>query len=409
MSQNKDIIINSVVRWDQAMAGSSLAIAKELSKTHRVFFVDRAFSIKDLFENYENFSLRKRLKAILFRVKPFIEIQTGFSNFVVATPGLTLPINFLPPGVIFDFFNSYNNLIVKLCIKRMVKQYEVKEYIYFNYFNPVILPTLNLRNAKKLMNIYYVTHDIRLSKYMAKHGERAEKRLFPKTDLVLVSSKHQFKRLFNQNINMHYFPNAVDYRFFENIRNKNITKPYDLINIGDTKVIMFCGYLSEIRIDYKLLKLVCDYFPQNLIVIIGKYEEQDLINHKLDTINNLIILGNRRFESIPNYIKCASVTIIPYLCNELNKSVYPLKINEYLAMGKPVVTTHFSEDLESFSDVVYIASTYELFLSYLEQAMKQDTEDRMLARLKVASINSWINRVRHLEGIIQNFLEKNNP
>ncbi|MCF8254221.1 MAG: hypothetical protein K9J84_06550, partial [Bacteroidia bacterium] len=203
MSQNKDIIINSVVRWDQAMAGSSLAIAKELSKTHRVFFVDRAFSIKDLFDDYENFSLRKRLQAILFRVKPFIEIQTGFSNFVVATPGLTLPINFLPPGIIFDFFNTYNNLIVKLCIKRMVKQYEIKEYIYFNYFNPVILPTLKLREAKRLMNIYYVTHDIRLSKYMAKHGDRAEKKLLAKTDLVLVSSKHQFRRLFNQNINMH--------------------------------------------------------------------------------------------------------------------------------------------------------------------------------------------------------------
>jgi teichuronic acid biosynthesis glycosyltransferase TuaH len=407
MSQHKDIIINSVVRWDQAMAGSSLAIAKELSKTHRVFFVDRAFSIKDLFDDYENFSLRKRLKAILFRVNPFLEIQTGFSNFVVATPGLTLPINFLPAGIIFDFFNSYNNLIVKLCIKRMVKQYDIKEYIYFNYFNPVILPTLKLSSAKKLMNIYYVTHDIRLSKYMSKHGDRAEKKLLSKTDLVLVSSKHQFKRLFNQNINMHYFPNAVDYRFFENIRNKNITKPYDLINIGDTKVILFCGYLSEIRIDYKLLKIVCENFPQNLVVIVGKYEEQDLIKHKLDTFHNLIILGNRRFESIPTYIKCASVTIIPYLCNELNKSVYPLKLNEYLAMGKPVVTTHFSEDLESFSDVVYIASTYDLFLSYLEQAMTQDTEDKMLARLKVASTNSWGNRVSHLEGIIHNFLEKN--
>ncbi|MCF8253030.1 MAG: glycosyltransferase, partial [Bacteroidia bacterium] len=214
-------------------------------------------------------------------------------------------------------------------------------------------------------------------------------------------------RLFNQNINMHYFPNAVDYRFFENIRNKNITKPYDLINIGDTKVILFCGYLSEIRIDYKLLKIVCENFPQNLVVIIGKYEEQDLIRHKFDTFHNLIILGNRRFESIPNYIKCASVTIIPYLCNELNRSVYPLKLNEYLAMGKPVVTTHFSEDLESFSDVVYIASTYDLFLSYLEQAMTQDTEDKMLARLKVASTNSWINRVSHLESIIHNFFEKN--
>jgi glycosyltransferase involved in cell wall biosynthesis len=405
MSEKRTIIIYSLMRWDQPMAGASMAIARELSKTNRVFFIDRPFSIKDLFKSYEDFSVRKRLKAILFRRNQFLTVQTGFSNFVVATPGLTIPINFLPPGIIFDFFNAINTWIVKSCIKNMVKKYQIKEYIFINYFNPVMIPTLKISKAQNLMNIYYVVHDIRLSKYMQKHGEKAQEDLLAKTDMVLVSSKHQFKRLFRQSSRMHYFANAVDYSFFENARTKEIPKPYDLLNIGQTKVIMFCGYLSSIRIDYKLLKLVCETYPQYLVVIIGTYEEKDLIYHGLEQIPNLIILGNRRYESMPSYIKCAHVTIIPYLCNELNQSVYPMKLNEYLAMGKPVVSTHFSPDLDSFAEVVYISSSYQEFLNNIEIALHEDSEIRISQRLKLANSNNWSRRADHLNFLIEQFIQ----
>jgi teichuronic acid biosynthesis glycosyltransferase TuaH len=141
MNTHTDIIIFSANRWDQPNAGTSVALAKELSKTRRVFFVDRPFSIKDLFLDYGRYSLQKRLPAILFRRKPFIDVQTGFSSFVVATPGLSLPINFLPKGAVFEILNIFNNWVVKLCLKRMVRKYKIKEYIYLNYFYPAILPT----------------------------------------------------------------------------------------------------------------------------------------------------------------------------------------------------------------------------------------------------------------------------
>jgi glycosyltransferase involved in cell wall biosynthesis len=199
---------------------------------------------------------------------------------------------------------------------------------------------------------------------------------------------------------MYYFPNAVDYLFFESVRTRPLVQPYDLATIGNIKVIMFCGFISQIRIDYLLVKAICDNFHQYLIVLVGTYEEQDLINHKLEQIPNLLILGNRRYESIPSYLQTATVTIIPYLCNELNESVYPLKLNEYLAMGKPVVTTNFSTDLEAFSDVIYIANTYEDFLNYIEKAITEDSEARVENRLNYARLNTWVNRVLQLKDII---------
>jgi glycosyltransferase involved in cell wall biosynthesis len=400
MNQKQDLILFSITRWDQPNPGSSASLTKELSKHYRVFFVERPYSLRDLIIEWGSFALKKRLKAIIFGIDPYLEINTGVSKFVVISPNLVLPLHFLPKGFIYHFFNAVNNYIVSRSIKKAIKHFQIKDFIYLNNFNPVVLPIFKSKKFKPALNIYYITNDIRLSRYFAKHGERAQEKAIQETDLVLVSSRHQFKKLFYKQVNMYYFPNAVDYLFFESVRTRPLVQPYDLATIGNIKVIMFCGFISQIRIDYLLVKAICENFHQYLIVLVGTYEEQDLINHKLEQIPNLLILGNRRYESIPSYLQTATVTIIPYLCNELNESVYPLKLNEYLAMGKPVVTTNFSTDLEAFSDVIYIANTYEDFLNYIEKAITEDSEARVENRLNYARLNTWVNRVLQLKDII---------
>lgn len=273
--KNFDIIIYSLTRWDYPMVGSSMAFAKEYSINHRVFFIDRPYSIKDLFTNFRSYDLKKRLKAILFRKNPYIKVETGYSSFIVAIPGISLPLNFLPKGFIFNFFNIYNRWVVKSCIKKLIKTYSIKNYIYFNHFNPIILPVLRYIKPLPLANIYYITNDISHAKYISRHGVDAEEKALKRADLIFVNSKFQFKKLISQQSNVHYIPNAVDYELFEAAEKSGLEKPFDLANIGDTKVIMFCGYLSSVRIDYPLLKMVCETYHQYLVIIVGTYEESD--------------------------------------------------------------------------------------------------------------------------------------
>lgn len=404
MSKKQDLIFFSVTRWNQTNSGSSISLLKEFSKHYRVFFIERPYSIRDLFIEWGSFQLKQRLWAILFRRKPFLEVDTGYSNFVVVTPGLSLPVNFLPKGFIHKLFNAYNNLVVARSIRRTIRKYQVKDFVYFNYFNPVIMPVYESVFNKAVLNVYYITNDISTSKYLSKHGAEAEKKAIEKADLILVSSKFHYQRIFQKNRNMHYFPNAVDLPFFENIRNKEGGIPYDLLNIGDTKVLMFCGYISSIRLDYQLIKAVCENFSQYLVVLVGTYDEADLIKYKLDQIPNLIILGNRRYEAIPSYIKVASVALIPYLCNDLNQGAYPLKLNEYLAMGKPVVSTNFSTDMQSFKDVVYVANDYEDFLNAIELAILEDSIELQLKRIEVAAQNTWAIRVSQFKFLVETSL-----
>lgn len=408
MAQEKrDLIIFSLTRWDQPNPGSSVSLIKELSRHYRIFYIERPYSIKDVFKEWGTHHFAKRRAAVFLRKNIFLEVNTGFSTFTVVTPGLNIPVNFLPKGWLYNLINGFNNFIVKQSLNKLIKQFDVKDYLYLNFFYPALMPVVVSKYNPPALNIYYITNDIRYSRYFSKHGEEAEQKALQQTDIVLVTSRNHFKRLFSQKLKMYYFPNGVDYHFYESVRIRESALPYDLVNIGHTKIILFAGYISAIRIDYLLIKAICENFPNYLLVLVGTYDEEDLIKFKLEQIPNLLILGNRRYESIPAYIKIASATIIPYLCNELNQSVYPLKLNEYLAMGKPVVTTNFCPDLESLSEVIYISGSYEEFLQNLERALNEDDPYKIENRIKVARQNAWANRVRQFKQIVDDYLNSN--
>src|SRR5690606_9247817 len=111
----------------------------------------------------------------------------------------------------------------------------------------------------------------------------------------------------------------------------------------------------------------------------------------------------KKIEELPNYLQKFDCAIIPFKCNKLTKSIYPLKINEYLAGGKPVVTTNFSEDIRLFKDVIFIADTDDDFLQYIDIAIGQDNVELAQKRMMFSSNNTWVNRVAEFWKIISEF------
>jgi teichuronic acid biosynthesis glycosyltransferase TuaH len=86
--------------------------------------------------------------------------------------------------------------------------------------------------------------------------------------------------------------------------------------------------------------------------------------------------------------------------NTLTRSIYPLKINEYLAAGKPIIATHFSEDIYTFRDVAYVVDTHEEFIAAIDKAIAENSEARKQGRMKVAETNTWEARVAQFWEII---------
>ena len=91
------------------------------------------------------------------------------------------------------------------------------------------------------------------------------------------------------------------------------------------------------------------------------------------------------------YFDCC---IIPYRRNTLTASIYPLKVNEYLAAGKPVVATAFSEDMLAFSDCVYLAREHEEFIRLIDEAINSDDAQKKALRIETAAENTWEKRVQ---------------
>ena len=125
MKTSYDVVVLGLSRSDNALSSVTKAFAKELANTHRVFYIDRPYSFKDLFAVLYSASFRKKILALLFGIGSFRIQKFGDVSIVQVIPGLTLPINFLPHGKFFDFLNRYNNYIINCAILKTIKTYLV--------------------------------------------------------------------------------------------------------------------------------------------------------------------------------------------------------------------------------------------------------------------------------------------
>jgi glycosyltransferase involved in cell wall biosynthesis len=103
---------------------------------------------------------------------------------------------------------------------------------------------------------------------------------------------------------------------------------------------------------------------------------------------------------LPAYLQHFDCCIIPYKVNKLTASIYPLKINEYLAAGKPVVSTHFSDDIYTFRDHAFIAETHDQFIRMIDVAIEENNSTKKIARIAAAQANSWEKRVKEFWDIV---------
>jgi glycosyltransferase involved in cell wall biosynthesis len=101
-------------------------------------------------------------------------------------------------------------------------------------------------------------------------------------------------------------------------------------------------------------------------------------------------------------------TIIPFKYTTLTKSIYPLKINEYLAAGKAVIASNFSEDISGFKDVIYLSEKDEDFLENIDRAINENSGIKIQERIAKAQENTWEARVKSFWEILGDYYNKKN-
>ena len=378
-NRNIDVVCFSLSRWDAPISSPATSLAKELSKNNRVFYIEHPYSYKDYLK--EGKSYRKY----------------NDGNIRVITPPLVYPINFLPQGKLYSRLSSLNNIILQKTLREILSENNIKEYIFINFSDPFFLRSIPA-DIKPVRFIYQCMDDFSEVDYTARHGVRLENEIVKNADVVLCTSRELTKIKSAISSNVHFHPNAADVELFKTAATEILNRPAGMYS-GDKKIVGFTGSI-EYRTDFELLYKAAEYHKDKIFYLVGPVSGNEHVRHGLTKLSNVVFTGPKQLRELPSYLQYFDCCIIPYKINKLTASIYPLKINEYLAAGKPVVATNFSEDIFSFRYNAYITSTDDEFIEAIDKSINENMINKKVARMEAAEINSWEKRVEEFWALI---------
>ncbi len=402
MNHEIDIIYFSLFRWDNPYSSVSLSLAREFAENNRVFYINHPISYKDLMSGWGGM---KDIRSDLLKGEIIYNAIEGTSEKLISvTPPITVPINWLSEGAMYNRLAARNDQKVKSTIRQVIEEYKIKDYIFLNCFDPFFQDIIP-EEYPPILNVYQCIDDISQNNYTGKHGVRLEEEAVRKADLTLVTSREL------RNINLkiskdtHILHNAADVNIFKNAVSEIYERPKEIKDIS-TKIIGFTGNMDAVRINYPLLKKIALAHTDKTLLLVGPVNNTEYKEIGLDKLDNVIFTGSKDITELPEYLQYCDTVIIPFLCNQLTKSIYPLKINEYLAAGRAVVSSNFSEDIRSFNDCIYIANSDEEFVHLIDRAIAEDNLENVKERQAVAGTNTWTARVEQFWEIISPYLKQ---
>ncbi len=374
--------------WDNEISSAALSLARELAKQHRVFYFDNPFTLKDFIADYRHPKIQSRRRRFFSGQQRCQALPHLGPGFHAVTPSLTLPINFLPRGAVHRLFLRINHWIVGRDLRQLLKQYHIGQYIFFNSFNPFYH---GIAQGSPLLTVYQSRDDVSQITYGSKHGVALEVEAIRASDISFATSRQLARQLqARAHRPVHHLPNAVDLAAFPH-PTPPLPTPHDIAHL-EQPIIGYVGNLDQ-RVDYALLYRLATDHPDKVVVCIGPRNDRGHHTYDFESLPNVLFLGPKPHNQLYRYLHFMACAIIPFVKNTLTASIYPLKINEYLAMGKPVVTTDFSEDVRGFAPVCYIAADAASFSRMVAEAVLPTNNDLVQQRIAFAKNNSWEARI----------------
>jgi glycosyltransferase involved in cell wall biosynthesis len=389
MTAIKSIICVAQTPWKGEFQRPAVQLLTELSPRYRVLYVDYQYTYKDVLMHYLG-KIQVPIQKIAAKEGTLEKITfPNQGEAYIWTPPVMLPINWMPASL-HDFFLKINVKKMLRGLLPLMRQLNIEAPIVLNAFHPVYGLAL-IGKLDEQANIYYCFDEITAEPWMTKHGSRYEEPYLKKVDAVVSTS--DTLRIAKGKIQPHSYAvkNGVNFELFH--------QGYTLRSKTDrTKKTV--GYLgtADNRVNADIVAHCVKNLPSVTFQFIGPVNHPELVK-KLEPYPNVEFVGSKEPEELPAYLAKMHAGIIPFVRNEHTYTIYPLKINEYLAAGLPVVSTEFSM-LGDFKDVISLANTPETFLKSLQTALNETDSATEMQRIAVARTNSWIRRAEEFEDVM---------
>lgn len=360
---NYDLVCLSHLRWDFVYQRPQHLLSR-FARERRVFFVEEPFftdepSRLDISPREDN----------LFVVAPHL-------NHAEAADG-----------------NAEN--IIRRQLDEMFAERSIKDFVLW-YYTPMAVSFTDHLHPQAI--VYDCMDELSLFKNAPPQLIKNEAKLFEKADVVFTGGQSLYEAKRHQNPNVWAFPSSIDAAHFGKARKITADEAEDQREIPHPR-LGYAGVIDE-RIDIELVRELAEKRPAWQIVMIGpvvKISEADLPRPA-----NIHYLGMKDYKDLPAYIAGWDVALMPFALNDSTRFISPTKTPEYLAAGKPVVSTAIRDVVRPYGEqnLVAIAKNADEFIAAAESAMNENRAEKLLAVDKFLLQTSWDKTWRRMTELI---------
>ncbi|MFM2363534.1 MAG: hypothetical protein RLZZ316_2436, partial [Bacteroidota bacterium] len=383
MITGRDFVIINPQSWQTDVSGNSRNIALALAAHNRVLFCNPPIDRSHLIKRKDDRFIQEHLQLTGNRKQIHIK-KLGENLWNLFPTAVAESVRWMPHGM-FNVFNKINNQRFATDIKAALAELGFSNIIILNdtemfkgfYLKEMLQPDLYMYYSKDYML------DV---PFWMKHGRKLEPALMRKTDLGVANSTYLRDLYKKQNPNAYYIGQGTNLQVFDVYKQREI--PADLKNIPHP-IVGYVGALTTLRIDPEVLKTIAVEMPDWSLVLVGPWNET-FPKEALAQYKNIYFLDRKPLEQLPDYITGFDVCINPQLINPTTIGNYPLKVDEYLAMGKPVVASA-TEGMKMFEAYSFLAATPQHYPPLIRKAHEENNAGIRERRIEFARSHTWEN------------------
>jgi glycosyltransferase involved in cell wall biosynthesis len=272
------------------------------------------------------------------------------------------------------------------------------------FYSPITAPAM--LGAFNEISVVYDCMD-ELSQFRFAHPDlaRRERLLLANADVVFTGGYKLYESKRRYHDNVHFFGCGVDVAHFSKARLSSTSAPQDIANLP-SPVFGYFGVIDE-RIDYDLIASLAANSPGASVVMVGPVVKVDPAS--LPKEPNIHWLGQRDYKDLPAYVKGFTTCLMPFALNEATEYINPTKTLEYMAAGKPIVSTAVADVVRNFTPVVRVARNAAEFVALSNQVAVEPNNALIAQGLEQASKASWESIVAQMGHLLQPAAEQSPP
>lgn len=320
---------------------------------------------------------RNLLKKIIRKTKSILTgLRKTEAGFWVYSP-------FVPPVHSEGWCGTLNQLMLKLQVLAVAKYLGLKKPLIWVACPTAYKTALSIRKSKL---IYQKTDRYEESPNVDRTLiQYYDRKLREEADLTIYVNTALYREEAPGCKKAFYLDHGVDYELFADAAGDSFV-PQDIAHVKKP-IVGYFGGLADHKVDIDLLEKAVCALPDYSFVFVGDYGQHH--KQRLSCYNNVWLLGKKPYEQIPHYGKCFDVAIMPLVRNLWIQACNPIKLKEYLALGKPVVAMSSFSEADNYIGFISCANSTEEFVSFVKQAISTDNPEKTALRRKRVKPHTW--------------------